>query len=198
MTDRRVEILAGAFFKDPLFVYFWPDEKARYVQTRVVIEFFLSVSANTFCIDLPDGDCAGVLGAFAPGEYPPSFLRSMTLIPKLVSMILKSLRYTPMSVMAQLKTFYQGVERMRPKLPHWYIVIVGVDPRLQGKGIGAKLLEEVFVKAREQAAPVYLECSNPRSLEFYAKHGFEIEQEMPSVNGCPTVWGLIRKCLHPT
>jgi ribosomal-protein-alanine N-acetyltransferase len=51
---------------------------------------------------------------------------------------------------------------------------IGVDPALQGKGIGKALLRALLALADEVAAPVYLEVrtDNEAAIGLYAAHGF--------------------------
>jgi ribosomal protein S18 acetylase RimI-like enzyme len=56
--------------------------------------------------------------------------------------------------------------------PHWYLLIVGVDPELQGRGLGSALVAEGLARADEANAPCYLETSEERNLAFYERHGF--------------------------
>lgn len=65
--------------------------------------------------------------------------------------------------------------------PHWYLMILGVDPPCQGRGIGSALLAPVFARADAEGLPCYLETSKARNVPFYRRHGFEVlvEAAMP-------------------
>jgi GNAT superfamily N-acetyltransferase len=57
----------------------------------------------------------------------------------------------------------------------WYLSIVAVDPALQGRGLGRKLLEPALSEAGEAGATCYLETFSPRNMPFYERLGFAAE-----------------------
>jgi ribosomal protein S18 acetylase RimI-like enzyme len=54
----------------------------------------------------------------------------------------------------------------------WYLSIVAVAPRAQGRGLGARLLAPTLAEADAATAVCYLETFNPRSPQFYQRLGF--------------------------
>jgi ribosomal protein S18 acetylase RimI-like enzyme len=62
--------------------------------------------------------------------------------------------------------------------PHWYIMILGVDPVHHGKGLGKALMEPVMKKAEANGQPVYLETAQPANVSFYQKLGFSVLREL--------------------
>lgn len=83
----------------------------------------------------------------------------------------------------------------RPRTPHWYLAVLGVEPACQGRGLGAALLSAIGDLVARDPAPLALECDRPESLSFYQAHGFEIRAE-ERVLGLP-VWGLGRGVESP-
>ena len=193
MGDSRLKTLEKAFFNDPLFEFFWPDEKERSLKMGSVLEFFLKASSRVFTLDGPVGACAAVVGACGPGEYPPSFRSVLSVAPTFVKMMVRLWISDGIGILRQFMSIYFEAEKMRPKLPYWYIVVIGVDPGQQGKNFGGNLLKRILQKADEQQVPVYLECSNPKSLDFYIRHGFSIIHEVRPCDGGPLIWGVERK-----
>ncbi len=197
MIDHRIEVLKRAFLNDPLFNFLWPDERQRTRHIGTVIEFFLVASSRVITLDHSNGECAAVAGVAGPGEYPLTFFKTIALMPVLVKMMLSSLSPTPLTMMRKFVRLYSGVERIHPRLPHWYILIIGVDPAHQGQSFGGRLLKKVLGWADEQGVLVYLECSNPNSLDFYARHGFEVKEQIIIPHGGPSIWGLSREPSPP-
>jgi GNAT superfamily N-acetyltransferase len=85
----------------------------------------------------------------------------------------------------------------RPLAPHWYLSVLGVDPIMQGQGVGSRLLEALvggLTSGRDArgsavaADPIYLECDRPESVTFYRARGFEVLHEL-EVEGV-RCWGL--------
>jgi ribosomal protein S18 acetylase RimI-like enzyme len=80
---------------------------------------------------------------------------------------------------------------VHPERPHWYLAVVGVDPSQQGRGLGARLLEEFVEQVDRDAEPAYLETDRFENLAFYETFGFRVESELP-VQGVP-VWQMWRE-----
>jgi len=83
------------------------------------------------------------------------------------------------------------VENRHPPEPHWYLALLGVDPILQGHGIGRSLLEPVLTKCDVNIEHAYLETQKPENLPFYERFGFRVRDEV-SVPGSPPVWLMWR------
>lgn len=54
----------------------------------------------------------------------------------------------------------------------WYLSIVGIHPRSQGRGHGVDLVEEVLQKTDRMNRPTYLETFSPRNISFYERLGY--------------------------
>jgi GNAT superfamily N-acetyltransferase len=54
----------------------------------------------------------------------------------------------------------------------WYLSIVGLDPHLQGRGLGERLLQPTLAAADKAGMPCYLETFNSRNRRFYQRLGF--------------------------
>jgi len=68
---------------------------------------------------------------------------------------------------------------------------LGVDPELQGRGVGGALLEAGL--AREPRADAVLLTNNPRNIGFYERHGFAVVREEPMPGGGPPTWAMVRQ-----
>jgi ribosomal protein S18 acetylase RimI-like enzyme len=76
-----------------------------------------------------------------------------------------------------------------PPEPFTYLRTLAVDPELQGRGLGSRLVEQVL-RAAPISLPVYLETATERNLAFYARHGFECRGEFSCLG--VRVWRLVR------
>lgn len=67
-----------------------------------------------------------------------------------------------------------------PAARHWHVELLGIEPDLQGHGIGGKLLEEALREAHAVGEPAYLETDTVENVEFYQRRGFKVvAQEDP-------------------
>lgn len=85
------------------------------------------------------------------------------------------------------------VDSLHPKEPHWYLATLGVEPHLQGHGVGSALLRAGLRRADEEGVPAYLESSKDRNVPLYARFGFEVVEELHSRTGAPPMWRMWRQ-----
>jgi len=87
---------------------------------------------------------------------------------------------------------FESLAAHHPQQPHWYLAFVGIEPRLQGRGIGGALLAPLLERADADGDLCYLETPFAATHEFYRRLGFEIEREIRPVAGAPPVWTMAR------
>jgi ribosomal protein S18 acetylase RimI-like enzyme len=68
---------------------------------------------------------------------------------------------------------------------HWHFGPIGVDPDLQGRGIGRSMMDAYCTALDAKHAMGFLETDKPENVSFYRKCGFEVVQEI-SVIGVTT------------
>lgn len=188
------EVLARAFADSPITMYLVPKERARIITMR---GFFIGglVDAHKHgeaWVATVDGTLVGAGVWLSPGAYPPSsgrqlrqLMHLLTVAPVAPGALFKSLRYL------------RAVEAAHPRVEHWYLATLGVDPPHQGKGYGGRLLDAVLPRADEGGMPAYLETDKERNLAFYARHRFEeTDKLVPAADGPPT-WTMWRDPVEP-
>lgn len=87
---------------------------------------------------------------------------------------------------------YDGIAAAhKPSRPHYYLGVIGTDPRLQGRGIGRQLLDAFCDLSSHDARSdgVYLETANAANVAFYERAGFE-------VTGRGALGGALLWCLY--
>ncbi|HWZ03014.1 MAG TPA: GNAT family N-acetyltransferase [Mucilaginibacter sp.] len=75
----------------------------------------------------------------------------------------------------------------------WYLSLVGVNPALQGQGLGAGLITPVLKETDGLAVATYLETFNPKNISFYKRLGYEIALEVAEPVTGATYWVLVRE-----
>lgn len=175
--------LARAFDDDPLIGWFFPDERGR----RARLPGFMA--ALTRISSLPHGavyTTDGHHGAALwnpPGTWQTSLAGQLRLGP----VMLRHLR----TRMATAIRAFSVIERQHPKEPHWYLLMLGTEPALQGKGIGSALMAPVLDRCDDNGVPAYLESSKERNIPFYSRHGFRVTGRI-DLPGGPSIWPMWR------
>jgi GNAT superfamily N-acetyltransferase len=183
------EVLARAFFDDPMTMYILPDDQQR----REILPSFMTAGGNICMLNgevyTTPGDILGSANWLPPGktEIDEARLAEAGAMEVLGTMGDEAAgRFG--ALMAQLGELHQ--KAVPPE--HWYLLILGVDPPRQGQGIGGQLIEPVLRRADAAGLPCYLETMKPRNVTFYKKHGFEVVVEDDIAGGGLHFWTMRR------
>ena len=77
--------------------------------------------------------------------------------------------------------------------PHWHLMMIGIEPSQQGRGLGGELLRSMLARADAEDMPCMLESGNERNFTFYKRHGFEIAAHNEVPDGGPQFWLMVRE-----
>lgn len=86
----------------------------------------------------------------------------------------------------------QQMASYHPHEPHWYLPLIGIDPKYQGEGLGGALLDHALEICDRDGALAYLESSNPRNVPLYQRYGFEIMGRI-QFGTSPTLVPMLRR-----
>jgi ribosomal protein S18 acetylase RimI-like enzyme len=78
-----------------------------------------------------------------------------------------------------------------PSDPHWYLAWLAVDTSRQANGLGGDLLQQCLHAVDDTHLPAYLETPNPRTVDFYRRHGFEVVGRTHA-GTCPPLTFMLR------
>jgi predicted GNAT family N-acyltransferase len=84
------------------------------------------------------------------------------------------------------------MKESHPEEPHWYLMIIGTDPSVRGKGFGQALMRSRLDRCDDEHAPAYLEASKPELVPYYQRFGFEVSGEINLPDGGPNMWPMWR------
>ncbi|WP_324192393.1 GNAT family N-acetyltransferase [Nocardia transvalensis] len=87
----------------------------------------------------------------------------------------------------------QALSPHRPTEPTWFLGVVGVDPQLQGRGLGKAVIRPGLAEADRAGLPAYLETSDERNVHIYRSLGFEVTAEVELTRGGPRTWSMVRE-----
>jgi len=119
-----------------------------------------------------------------PGGSQISLIDQVKLAPATVRALgLRELRKIPVLT---------AMDKHHPKVPHWYLMILGADPNHQRKGFGRMLVEPMLERADADGVVAYLESSKETNVPYYRSFGFEVTREQPIAPGGPMLWLMER------
>ena len=181
--------LANAFFKDPLQNYTFPDDVERREKSPAHFAAALNYGLK-FGEVYAAGNGAGASIWLKPGETEITDDRAdaagFTQLPDQIGAEAFGRFF---SVIA----FGDKYHKEDAPEPHWYTMVLGVDPGFQGQGYGRALLQPVIDKAKESNTPIYLETAQPENVAFYRKMGFDLLRELIEPESGLKMWTFRRE-----
>jgi GNAT superfamily N-acetyltransferase len=188
-VDDAAATLARAFHDSPLFGYVFPKGTARLRITEAMFKGIL-LDALPFGGVLAASDRDGIVGAVAwypPEGYPVPPRRQALKYVRLPVL----LRHAPRRAGVALR-YLNASDAVHPKEHHWYLNLLGVDPRHQGEGIGALLIDRTLDVLDREGLSAYLETDKESNLAWYARRRFELRDTVHPTDDGPPVWTMWR------
>jgi GNAT superfamily N-acetyltransferase len=176
------EVLARAFYDDPVTAWFYPNAARRMRHARRFFRIRLRQLTGHGLI-YTTSDVAGAGGLGPPGRWREDMRQALMQLPMLPVLLPRIVRTTHA---------VRAIERHHPAEPHFYLSVIGTDPEQQGGGIGSALLAPVLQRCDETGTAAYLECSKESNVSFYERHGFAVTTciELPAG---PPLWLMWRE-----
>lgn len=188
--ERVADLLARAFAADPIFDWVEPDDRARFAFLTHFMAALTRRSLSYGEVWTTAPDLAGVSLWKGPD------LRALTSALMAATGLDRIAAWLSPAAFARFEALFDPVEAALEQDvpgPRWYLGVLAVEPELQGRGVGSRLMRPVLERADRDGLPVTLETGKPKNLPLYRRHGFEVLRELPppTADG-PTVWTMKR------
>ena len=186
--DTAAITLERAFFSDPMFAWVFPNPATRPAAlrrlNRVPLEYGVqygrvtaSHDAKAVSVWIPPGQGITISGMIRSGLLSAPFHTG----------------FGPFAKFMRATNITDKIHKKRVPEPHWYLMVVGVDPELQNRGAGSALVKEGLTLADQSNCPCYLETSEKRNLAFYERFGFVVLEQASLGAGGPPAWAMRRE-----
>jgi len=173
-VDRAGELLARAFFDDPLATYMLPDAGVRARLLPVHLGAMVRYGVLYGEVHATPDALRGVAVWIPPG------LDDVTSDQAEAAGIDRAAKMVGPDAWGRFAAVMGHVAQFRTSdmpAPHWYLALIGVAPEAARRGLGGCLLGPVLARADGTGIPCYLETANARNVPFYRRHGFEVVRE---------------------
>ena len=169
-TERRalLEVLAIAFRDNPMNVEIHGDRAPRRVRANRAGLRALIIDGGRETETRVIARNGRVVGGFVAAPPGLRSVPSPSLSRQIGCFIHQGAR-----AMDRWGRVNQNLSAFRPSRDHWYLSVLGVSPKKQGRGTGGQLLDALFEMVAANPAPIYLESDREASAHFYRAHGFE-------------------------
>ncbi|WP_028595286.1 GNAT family N-acetyltransferase [Paenibacillus assamensis] len=176
-----VSLMSSAFAQDPIFLHIFGHSECNEQARRHTAHFF------SFLFDKSEWlheDVWGyfenekLLGAYIIEKPATNTIKPMDIV-KLLGRLISLACRLPIRKIQQLNKYMQVTRSMAPRTAHHYLIMIGVAPEAQGKGIGKALLHHLLhdVDSCPLSHGVALDTENKSNTALYEKFGFVLMRE---------------------
>lgn len=183
--------LERAFVNDPVYAWLFPDPRRRSLGVRLLHRVVLEYGVrHGRVMDSHQGKAVAIWITPGYGISAAGMIRCGILtVPYRVGL----------GRFARLAGAHAAMERFHREHmpePHWQLLMLGVLPGWQRRGLGSALVEEGLDRAGQAGCPCYVETCDERNLPFYRRHGFRVLGSAPLGPGGPAGWAMRRDALR--
>jgi GNAT superfamily N-acetyltransferase len=182
------DVLARAFVQDPFFVHALPDEPQRVAALPLVMRMIASYCQR-------NGECyttSGTVRGGATWQAPGSASSREQWEAAGFGRAAAAMGGEAVGrMLAALEDQTRAREQVMPER-YWYLMLLGVDPPWQGRGIGGHLMQPILDRAAAERLPCYLETATVADVRFYTRYGFTVAVEGDVPGTRFHYWGMSR------
>ncbi|KGM09441.1 GNAT family N-acetyltransferase [Cellulomonas bogoriensis] len=188
---RKVRtLLARAFHDDPLMEWVFPDAATRPDAVAAWLGLFVEHDQAVGEVEVLRGEGPGApvqaVAVWRPSTGAPA-TGTLPTIGGLLTLLIGPERTV------EVAHGLRAIHELAPTQPHTYLHFLAVDPELQGRGLGRRVMARGLRRSLDAGTGVHLETTNPRALTFYHRLGFQItgqrQVNAPGRPG-PTMWAM--------
>lgn len=145
-----ITLVSRAFARDPLFLHAFGDstvdsEAQRRVNVFVSFLFDKSLLLHEDVWGYLDGDrLLGLYIAENPREGKLTIRQMVRLVWRTIPLLFR----LPGKTVGFLQLYMRATRSIAPSFPHFYLILIGVEPEAQGRGIGKALLLHLLAEVR--------------------------------------------------
>lgn len=162
-------VLSRAFYLDPNYSYMMPNDLKRLDQTKWWMEIMLEYGFRYGEVYVASNNLGASIW-LGPDKPLVNDLRI-----SLMGLILFPFKVGILNFLRMMKVMNRWAALHKQEASrHMYLMIIGVEPKEQGNGIGSKLLAPVLAKADQEGLSCYLETVTEMDVNFYQKNGFNV------------------------
>ena len=170
--EAAAQILGRSMRDNPMMIFAFAISDRR---SRELARFFQAVLHGLYQRGMISGayrenKLVGVCGMARPGSCQPTLFDKLRVSPSVFF-------GNPVGTAHRVLSWTNAWARIDPSSPHWHLGPVGVEPYLQGQGVGSALLKASCMHIDAYGATAYLETDRRANVEFYQKFGFSVVRE---------------------
>ncbi|RAV23022.1 GNAT family N-acetyltransferase [Paenibacillus contaminans] len=182
-TDKPlfITLMSKAFARDPLFQHAFGDPETDFKARDRITAFLSFMFDKSLTLNeeiwgyFENESLKGAYAAERPQAGRIRYWEGVRLIWRLIPLCLR----LPGKTLIFLNDYMRVTRNAAPSLPHHYLIMIGVDPNAQGRGIGKALLTHLFCLAESdhRSQGIALDTENEENVVLYRRFGFTLNRE---------------------
>jgi len=188
--DAGVAVLGRAFTEYELLQYYFQDEMRRHAVAVTFGFVALSVCLKYGEVYASSAKMEGVSAWLPPGKAPFGGWQIIRSVP--LSVLFRFGRQGA----SRMQAYGRYIDNLHRKLvpyPHWYLQIIGVDPKYQGQGFSSQLVRPMLECIDREHLPCFLETNTEKNVAIYQRFGFGVVSEDKVPGTELTSFAMLRK-----
>jgi GNAT superfamily N-acetyltransferase len=164
VADRAqiIDTVSAAFADDPVFRYFFDDERLFAEHARVFAADLFDKRIHRDSVWVVEGGRAVAMWdppATADEPAPVDAGERLDL---------------PDGPLRRMREYDRAVHRKMPRFPHWYLGVLATHPDVAGRRWGRAVMEPGLRQAARDEVPAYLETATERNVGLYQRAGWTV------------------------
>jgi hypothetical protein len=184
LTESEIKPAAGtlaqAFYDYPLFSYVFPDASERKSGLPLLLQSAVHYGVLNGEVYATSRNLEGIAV-----WMPPDHTNRSSPAPEVSK--------DAMDRMAHFGNQVHAVRKRHVPSAHWFLMIIGVVPELQGKGCASVLLAPILARIDQQHLPCYLDTEVDNNVAIYNRYGFRVVDDSIIVDTGVRSWGMLRE-----
>jgi ribosomal protein S18 acetylase RimI-like enzyme len=186
-VPQLAQVLARAFENDPFLRWLVLADERRQAHMAAVFELALRHLSGELSETFTTDGLEGAALWKAPGDFKVPLAKQLQLVPSFART--SGWRHIP-AIVRLLHHMERQHEQLVPE-PHFYLFALGIEPKLQRRGLGRRLMEPILGRCDADRVPAFLETALPENVPYYQQHGFRLVHVIQRP-GWPQFWMMLR------
>jgi len=180
------EVLSNAFQEDLVFSKLIPNSKERYKTLFTIFKFQIKYCLKHGVV-LSASNLKGI-----SLWYPPKnvFISIWKSIKSSSLSLIFNIKWKNLHILRKNDDFSEELHKKLAPDPHWYLSVIGIDPKHQGKGIGRRMIS--FMINYIDHKTIFLETNSEKNVNLYKHFGFRILHKVLTPRTNIYHWSMIR------
>jgi len=183
-------VLTRAFRNYPHLQYYFPNELEREKITScfTYLDVFSGIRYGE--IYATSSNLEGIAIWISSDNYPLPFWKLLRSVP--LPVLLSYAGHGGLRMRHILEHIDAIHQRIAP-FQHLFLLLIGVDPKFQGKGYASELIRPMLARLDEEGLPCYLGTLKEANIPLYEHFGFKSVKKTIIPKTSITYWSMLRE-----